>query len=157
MSAQAGFVIAIFVGWAIAFSGMRSVLHHSFEDFQKAGFSKKWCGRIQLLGVIPYVGLFTATWYAIRVRPHLPPPQRQTRRSTSTASQASAGSTSRISGTASARQRCGGGCSNGRLPCYGCHGGWVEDSQGRTVAHAACGGRGSMTCQMCNGSGYRYG
>ena len=51
------------------------------------------------------------------------------------------------------KQRCGGGCSQGKVNCTSCSGGYVYGS--RTERHMACGGTGKITCQMCGGTGYR--
>ncbi len=46
-------------------------------------------------------------------------------------------------------------CGDGKVPCYGCQGGWVRNGSGATVAHNDCSGKGWRTCQMCNGTGKR--
>jgi hypothetical protein len=162
-----GWTAAVLTTWVAALWGIGSITFSEPSKFRNLGKSKgKWF-LIEVLGFIPYFGLIVTLTYVVKVRIHFPPkPPRPVRPSNSRStrpSQTGSGSGSSVGSTSPRpvsyeplpRQRCGGGCNNGRVPCYGCQSGWVTDYSGATVSHPACGGRGSMTCQMCGGTGFR--
>jgi hypothetical protein len=160
--------ITVLASWLAAILGMISVLRHSTSDFRRIGKSKgKWF-LIQFFGLFPYVGVITLVLYLVKVRVHLPErPKPLRQRGTFSGSLGSSSGSSRGSGTHSqdsfrptdwmnnqARpQPCT--CNSGRVPCYGCYAGWVTGTNGDTIPHVACSGRGYTDCMMCGGKGTR--
>lgn len=152
--------VAVLVGWVIATWAFFSVVFSRPAKFSNLGRSKWRWFLIALLAFMPYFGFIAALFYVFKVRRHFPArparpsgPRRAYGGSGNTrTSTAGYGSTS----TSWSNERppcslCSG--TGGRQPCYGCSHGWVTESNGATVTHTACGGRGEFVCNQCRGSG----
>jgi hypothetical protein len=159
--------IEICVSWLVGIFFMLSAWLRLPSDFKRVGRSKLTWMAITALGLIPFVGFIPALVYYFRVYRHLlywdrvdhPPRPKPVKRAPSRSAGSSVPTGSRRPSQQSPsqqpreKQRCGGGCSQGKVNCTGCSGGYVSGS--RTERHIACGGTGKITCQMCGGTGYR--
>lgn len=68
--------IAVFAGWLLCIISLVSVGRHSAADFQGIGRSRRRWAWISVLGIIPYLGIFTSVAYFVRVSIWLPEKER---------------------------------------------------------------------------------
>jgi hypothetical protein len=69
---RTGFEIAALAGWLLCIISLVSVGRHPTADFQRIGRSRPRWALISLLGIIPYVGIFTSVAYFFKVSIRLP-------------------------------------------------------------------------------------
>lgn len=152
----------VLAGWALALCAIASVVRHSRSEFAAAGRSRSKWFWINVLGLVPYLGLIVPVIYWLSVSTAFPERPTRTRRPANWSSNGQGpsrgrGSSGGPSGTPinqpPQRQPCT--CSGGKVPCYGCQAGWDHTGSGPPQPHIACGGKGTLTCQMCLGRGYR--
>jgi len=67
---KTGVEIAVWAGWLLCIISLVSVGRHSATDFQGIGQSRRRWAWISLLGIIPYLGIFTSLAYfcAVSIR-----------------------------------------------------------------------------------------
>lgn len=74
-----GFEIAVFAGWLLCIISLVSVGRHSAAEFQGIGQSRRRWAWISVLGIIPYVGIFTSVAYFFAVSLSFPQKERAPR------------------------------------------------------------------------------
>ena len=71
-SMKTGFEIAVFAGWLLCIINLVSVGRHPTADFQGIARSRPRWAWISVLGIVPYLGIFTSVAYFVRVSIWLP-------------------------------------------------------------------------------------
>jgi hypothetical protein len=134
---KTGFEIAVFAGWLLCIINLVSVGRHPTADFQGIGRSRRRWAWISVLGIIPYLGIFTSVAYFVRVSIRLPEKERapgpaQPTRAPQVPQGRPRPKCSRCGGNKRENCHCGGQPScvhcygSGRIDCLGCHGTGIQ-------------------------------
>jgi hypothetical protein len=167
LSLQDGFEIAVFVGWAGCICSLISVARHSSSEFQSIGRSRSRWFWINVLGLVPYLGIITTLSYFViagLLFPDKPRTAKQPRPGSSGQPQQPTGQNAggyqgSSRGPSSSAQwqmpkpnctRCGG---NRTVSCNRCGGSGKARINGEMVPDFTCSGSGKVQCSSCGGSG----
>ncbi len=134
---KTGFEIAVFAGWLLCIISLVSVGRHSAADFQGIGQSRRRWAWISVLGIIPYVGIFTSVAYFFAVSLSFPEKERvpgpvQAPRAPQVPQGRPHPKCSRCGGNGWENCHCGGQPTcvycygSGRIRCLGCHGTGIQ-------------------------------
>jgi hypothetical protein len=161
VSLQDGFEIAVFVGWAGCILSLISVVRHSSSEFNSIGRSRSRWFWINILGVVPYLGVLTALSYFFSVIvnfPEKPKTASRPRPRSSSQHQQPPGQSTRgyQAPTSWPKPLCTGCGGSGRMTCH-CGGSGKAVINNEVVPDFACGGSGKVRCGVCGGSGKQGG
>lgn len=132
---KTGFEIAVFAGWLLCIISLVSVGGHSAADFQGIGRSRRRWAWISVLGIIPYLGIFTSVTYFFAVS--LSFPERE-----------------RAPGPAQPRREPQVPQAGPRPECSRCRGNkWENCHCGGQPSCVYCYGSGRIRCRRCGGTG----
>ena len=134
---KTGFEIAVFAGWLLCIISLVSVVRHSAADFQGIGQSRRRWAWISVLGIIPYLGIFTSVAYFFAVSLSFPEKERapgpaQPHRAAQVPQGTPRPKCGRCGGSKWENCHCGGQLScvycygSGRIRCLGCHGTGIQ-------------------------------
>ena len=139
-----GYVIAVLAGWAMGLLALASTISHPAPAFRAAGTSRPRWLAINLIGLIPYLGLITASAYYLRVRTRLPArprPVTMQRKPMTAAPQSPAPAGSAGNSHGGCRY-----CYDGTEDCNKCKYKLLPDWNCMT-----CHGKGKVVCHFCHG------
>jgi hypothetical protein len=145
------YVVALSVFFAL--NGMVDVVRQPHAAFRGSGHSQLRWFLIQVVGLIPPLGIATLLIYTFGPRPSIVRAGGTYRFSDGATSGPVPRNTSSGGDNKPRMASCTGCNGSGKTPCYGCNHGWVMGDKNQQVPHIACGGSGGLRCGRCGGSG----